>query len=102
MGSPPSIDPFASNRVPFRRNIAPVLLRTMVMDQRMAVPVALVLTSAGSDFRPMLVVATVYAQTIGLCCSISTFFTIRWLDAQPSARAHMAIMGQYFACGLLG
>jgi two-component system sensor histidine kinase AlgZ len=88
--------------IPTRRNVGTVLLRTMVIDQIIAVPVALVLTSANGGFWQMLVIATVYSQSIGLLCGISSCWTVEWLDAQTPWRGQAGIMTQYFVCGVIG
>jgi hypothetical protein len=88
--------------VPTRRTVRAVLLRTLIINQLIAVPVALVLTSALGDFLDKLVIATVYSQTIGLLCGLSSCWTIGWLDAQTPWRGQAGIMTQYFVCGVIG
>ena len=88
--------------LPTRRNVRAVLLRTLVIDQMIAIPVALVLTSALGDFWDKLVIATVYAQSIGLLCGTSSCWTIEWLDTQTPWRGQAGIMTQYFVCGVIG
>jgi two-component system sensor histidine kinase AlgZ len=87
---------------PARRNVRAILLRTLVINQMIAIPVALVLTSALGDFWDKLVIATVYAQTIGLLCGTSSCWTIGWLDTQSPWRGQAGIMTQYFVCGVIG
>src|SRR4051812_39254367 len=88
--------------MPRRWNVGIVILRTAIIDQLIALPVALVLTSAAGDFWWMLLIATVYSQLIGLSCALTTLLTIRWLDAQAPWRGQVWIMAQYFACGVVG
>jgi two-component sensor histidine kinase len=102
MASLSPLDLFDSEHTPVRRNVVPVLLRTIAINQLIALPVALVLTSALGGFTSKLVVATVYSQAIGLLCSLTSFATIGWLDAQSSRRGQVWIMAQYFACGVVG
>jgi two-component system, LytTR family, sensor histidine kinase AlgZ len=102
MPSFPSIDPFAADNRPMRRNIGPVFLRTIVINQLIALPIGLVLTTTGGSFLGLLTVATVYSQTIGLLCAITGFLTMRWLDSLPPLRAQFAVMAQFFACGVGG
>src|SRR5688572_11050377 len=102
MASLSPLDPFDCDHTPARRNVGPVIVRTIAINQLIAVPVALVLTGALGGFTSKLVVATVYSQTIGLLCALTSFATIRWLDAQPTGRGQAWIMAQYFACGVIG
>jgi two-component system sensor histidine kinase AlgZ len=88
--------------MPTRRNVRAVLLRSLVIDQMIAIPVALVLTSALGGFWDKLVIATVYAQTIGLLCGTSSCWSIGWLDTQSPWRGQAGIMTQYFVCGVIG
>ena len=103
MTSGPRTDAFGFEiLLPTRRNVRAVLLRTLVIDQMIAIPVALVLTAANGHFPMMLVIATVYAQTIGLLCGTSSCWTIGWLDTQSPWRGQAGIMTQYFVCGVIG
>jgi hypothetical protein len=88
--------------MPRRRQLGAVILRTLIMDQLIALPVALVLTSAAGEFLWMLVIATVYSQLIGLSCALTSLLTMRWLDAQVPWRGQAGIMVQYFTCGVVG
>jgi two-component system, LytTR family, sensor histidine kinase AlgZ len=88
--------------MPRRWHVGIVILRTLIIDQLIAVPVALVLTSAAGEFWWMVFIATVYSQVIGLSCALTSLLTIRWLDAQPPWRGQAGIMAQYFACGVAG
>jgi hypothetical protein len=103
MTSFPRTDPFGFEiLMPTRRNVRVVLLRALVIDQMIAVPVALVLTSALGGFWDKLLIATVYAQSIGLLCGTSSCWTIEWLDTQSPWRGQAGIMTQYFVCGVIG
>jgi two-component system, LytTR family, sensor histidine kinase AlgZ len=88
--------------MPSRRNVRAVLLRTLIIDQLIAIPVALVLTAALGGFWRNLVIATVYAQAIGLLCGTSSCWTIGWLDTRSPWRGQAGIMTQYFVCGVIG
>jgi two-component system sensor histidine kinase AlgZ len=103
MSSYPETDAFGFEiLMPTQRRVGGVILRTVIIDQLIAVPVALVLTSTTGSFLTMLLVATVYSQMIGLSCALTSLLTIRWLDAQPPWRGQAGIMIQYFACGVVG
>jgi hypothetical protein len=88
--------------LPTRRHIGAVILRTLVIGQLIALPVALVMASVGGNFAVMLVVATVYSQLIALCCGLTSLLTIAWLDAQTPWRGQAGVMAQYFVCGVAG
>jgi hypothetical protein len=103
MSSSPQTDAFGFEiLLPQRRHVGAVILRTLIIDQLIALPVALVLTSAAGDFAWMLLIATVYSQLIGLSCGLTSLATIRWLDAQSPWRGQLGIMAQYFGCGVAG
>ena len=103
MTSFPRPDPFGFEiLMPTRRNVRAVLLRSLLIDQMIAIPVALVLTSALGGFWDKLLIATVYAQSIGLLCGTSSCWTIGWLDTQSPWRGQAGIMTQYFVCGVIG
>ena len=103
MTSLPRTDPFGFEiLMPARRNLRTVLTRTLIIDQMIAIPVALVLTSALGDFWDKLIIATVYAQSIGLLCGTSSCWTVGWLDTQTPWRGQAGIMTQYFVCGVIG
>jgi hypothetical protein len=103
MTSPLETDAFGFEiLMPRRRHVGSVIVRTLVIDQLIALPVALVLTSTSGEFWWMLLIATVYAQLIGLSCALTSLMTIRWLDAQAPWRGQAGIMAQYFACGVVG
>ena len=103
MSSYPQTDAFGFEvLMPHRRHAGSVILRTLIIDQLIAVPVALVLTSATGSFLTMLLIATVYSQLIGLSCALTSLLTIRWLDAQAPWRGQAGIMAQYFVCGVAG
>jgi two-component system sensor histidine kinase AlgZ len=88
--------------LPQERHVGAVIVRTVIIDQLIAIPVALVLTSAAGGFWWMVLIATVYSQLIGIACALTTLLTIRWLDAQTAWRGQAGIMAQYFACGVVG
>jgi hypothetical protein len=84
MSSYPETDAFGFEiLMPTERRVGGVILRTLIIDQLIAVPVALVLTSTTGSF-------------------LTSLLTIRWLDAQPPWRGQAGIMTQYFACGVVG
>jgi hypothetical protein len=103
MSSYPETDAFGFEiLMPKRRHVGGVFLRTLIIDQLIALPVALVLTSVSGEFWWMLLIATVYSQLIGLSCALTSLLTIRWLDAQAPWRGQAGIMAQYFVCGVVG
>ena len=55
-----------SERPPLLR----LLMRTVVINELVALPVALIMSSVNGDFAGKLDVASVYSQTIGLTCAM--------------------------------
>src|SRR5258708_15986275 len=98
----PQTDKFGFEILMPRGNAAAVILRTLIIDQLIALPVALVMTSVGGNFVTMLIITTVYSQLIGLLCAMTSLLTIEWLDGQTPWRGQAGVMAQYFACGVVG
>jgi two-component system sensor histidine kinase AlgZ len=77
-------------------------VRTLVLDQLIALPVALVMTAAGLPFGTSYLVASVYSQCIGALCATATSIFLRHLDRQTPVRAFAGAMALYFVCGVAG
>ncbi|MBA2302236.1 MAG: histidine kinase [Acidobacteria bacterium] len=77
-------------------------LRTLLIDQLIALPVSLVMTSAGLPLGKSYVIASVYSQCIGALCTLSTSFFLPHLDRQTTGRGLAGVMALYFTCGLAG
>ena len=76
--------------------------RTLLINQMIALPVALVLTAAGGSFGLALAVATIYSQTIGVVCAIVVRGTSGWLRSMGAGAKRAAVMAQFFLSGAAG
>jgi two-component system, LytTR family, sensor histidine kinase AlgZ len=101
---PPALtDPFGfeftgSERPPFGR----VLLRTLMINELIALPVALVMAGVDGGFVGKLQVASIYSQTIGLTCAVVSWVTFAWLGTIPQGARRWVVVAQFFACGAVG
>jgi signal transduction histidine kinase len=85
-----------------RPGLARLLLRTVLLSELIALPVALVMTSVDSGFAEKLGIATIYSQTIGLTCAAVSWVLYPRLVALDGAKRRVAITVEYFVCGAVG
>ncbi len=76
--------------------------RTILFDQLIALPIGLVLSSVGPRFLTSYLVASVYAQSIGILCAVSSRVALPRLDGLSPARTVGGVVALYFACGVIG
>jgi len=85
-----------------RRHYLRLAARTFVLDQLLALPIALIMTSAGLPFLTSYLIASIYSQSIGVLCATATSMLLPRLDRQTSGRSLAGVMALYFACGVAG
>jgi len=85
-----------------RRGYAPLVVRTLLLNQLIALPVALAMASANGAFLRDLAIASLYAQTIGGLCVLVSLVTFHRIDALPIGRKLAAVGAQYFVTGVIG
>ena len=85
-----------------RPSLGRVLLRTVVISELIALPVALVMTSVDSNFGQKLGIATVYSQTIGITCGLVSWVFYARVAALEGMQRRAAVTAQYFVCGAAG
>jgi two-component system sensor histidine kinase AlgZ len=85
-----------------RRHYLRVAARTFVLDQLLALPIALVMTSAGLPFLTSYLIASIYSQSIGALCATATSILLPRLDRLTPARSLAGAMALYFVCGVAG
>lgn len=76
--------------------------RTLLLNQLIALPVALAMASVNGEFLLDLAIATLYSQSIGLLCVMASIVTFSRLDALPPLRRLVVAGGQYFVAGVAG
>ena len=79
-----------------------LLLRTVIVSELIALPVALVMTAVDSGFVEKLGIATLYSQTIGLTCAAASWLLYQHLAPLVGTRRRVATTIQYFICGAVG
>jgi two-component system sensor histidine kinase AlgZ len=84
------------------RHYARLGARTFVLDQLLALPVALIMTSAGLQFWTSYLIASIYAQCIGGLCATVSSRVLPSLDRQTPVRSLTGVMALYFVCGVAG
>jgi len=85
-----------------RPKLSRLLWRTVVINQLIALPVALVMTAVDSGLVEKLMIATIYSQTIGILCTLASWATLEWLDRFTGGMRRSVLTAQYFFCGALG
>src|SRR5687768_3374834 len=66
------IDAHGYERQAGSRYYVRIALRTIALDQLIALPVSLIMTSAGIPFGKSYLIASIYSQSIGALCAIAT------------------------------
>jgi two-component system sensor histidine kinase AlgZ len=84
------------------RGYAGVAARTVVLNQVIALPLALAMTTAGLDFRSSLFVVSIYSQAIGSFCATMSLLLFPWLDRLTPGRGFAGIVALYFVSGATG
>jgi two-component system sensor histidine kinase AlgZ len=79
-----------------------LLLRTLLLNQLIALPVALAMASVNGAFLRDLAVASLYSQTIGALCVAVSVATFPRIDALPPGRTLWTVAAQFFVTGLVG
>ena len=85
-----------------RRRYGVLIARTLVLNQVIAIPVALAMASINGEFLYDLVIATVYSHLIGFMCFSASLVTIGRIDALPWRQQLPAVAGVYFVAGVAG
>jgi len=85
-----------------QHGLAPLLARVLVLNQIIALPVALAMASVNGAFLVDLAIASLYSQTIGVLCVLVSAVTFQRLDALPARRRFVAVAVQYFVTGVIG
>jgi hypothetical protein len=80
----------------------PRMARTVLISQLVAIPVALLMTSARGDLITSLGIATVYSQIIGLACVVGASVMIPHIRGLAPLAFRAAITAQFFLCGAAG
>lgn len=85
-----------------RESYGAIAVRTLVVNQLIAMTVALAMTSVNGAFVPNLAIAALYSNLIGALCLVASVGTLRRIEALPSALRLPAVVGLYFAAGIVG
>ena len=85
-----------------RHGLVQLLARVLVLNQIIALPVALAMASVNGAFLADLAIASAYSQTIGVLCVLVSAVTFPWLDALPARQRFVAVAVQYFVTGVIG
>jgi hypothetical protein len=80
----------------------PLIIRTLLLNQLIALPVALAMASVGGSFPANYAIASTYSQCIGLLCAGASMVTFPWIEELPSGRKLSAMMAHYFVGGVIG
>ena len=83
---------------PLRRRIG----RTVLVNQLVALPVALVMTGVDGAFWVNVAVATIYSHIIGLACLAGASLVIRHMADTSAWPFRLAVTAQFFLCGAAG
>ena len=84
------------------RGYARLAGRTFLLDQLIALPVALAMTSAGMSFWRSYGIASMYAQAIGALCATFTAVFQPWLDRLSPRTGRLGVIALYFIAGVSG
>jgi signal transduction histidine kinase len=98
----PSATLLSLELLPTGGNRPALLVRTLLLSQLIALPVALAMASINGEFLVDLAFATIYSQSIGLLCVTVSMMTFHRLDALPPVSRLAAAAAQYFVAGVLG
>ena len=79
-----------------------LLGRTIVLNEIIALPVALAMSAVAGGFPRNLLVASLYSQTIGLTCALVAWSTFWPLTRLQPRRRHTIFIAQFFVCGVAG
>jgi two-component system sensor histidine kinase AlgZ len=79
-----------------------LVLRTLAINQLIALPIGLAMTSVGGSFGRMLLIATIYSQTIGITCSVLNWLAHPLSRNLAEGRRRLVLVLQYFAWGAAG
>ena len=79
-----------------------LLVRTLILNEIIAILVALSMASVNGQFGRDLLIANVYAQTIGLLCMFVSAATFHRFDLWPFRHRIAAVSALYFVTGVLG
>jgi len=85
-----------------RLRLRGLLARTVLLNQLIAVPVALVMTAVGGQFPEMLGIASTYSQLIGLTCAITGWAAFAREAALPIGARRAVFTLRYFVSGVVG
>jgi signal transduction histidine kinase len=85
-----------------RYGYALLFARTLLLNQLIALPVALAMASVNGRFVRDFAIASLYAQIIGGLCVLVSMVTFHRLDALPVGRNLAAVGLQYFVTGVIG
>jgi two-component system sensor histidine kinase AlgZ len=75
---------------------------TLLLDQLIALPVALAMTSVGLPFRVSILIASIYSHSIGGVCTTLSVALFPILDRLPPRRGLACVVALYFVCGATG
>jgi two-component system sensor histidine kinase AlgZ len=84
------------------RRYGPLIMRTVILNQIIALPVALAMTAVSGHFFRFLGLASLYSHLIGACCLTLSLTTIRRIDRLPARAQLPALAAVYFLAGLIG
>jgi two-component system sensor histidine kinase AlgZ len=84
------------------RRWGPLVLRTLLLNQIIAIPVALAMTSVSGNFFRFLGLASLYSHLIGACCLTASLLTIRRMDRMRPGAQLAAVAAVYFFAGIIG
>ena len=85
-----------------RPSLVRLVLRTLAISQVIALPIGLAMTSVGGSFGRMLLIATIYSQTIGITCSVLNWLAYPLSRNMAEGRRRLLLLVQYFAWGAAG
>lgn len=80
----------------------PLIARTLLLNQLIALPVALAMASVNGAFVRDLAIASLYSQIIGALCLLASIVTFPRIGSLPPRRRVAAVGAQYFVMGVLG
>jgi hypothetical protein len=78
------------------------VLRALIVNEVIALPIALVMAAVDGQIWHKLLVANLYAQSIGMLCSIASCYTFPRIAGLSPRRQRAAVALQFFLCGIAG
>ncbi len=98
------IDPKALDLLEQRQDTrrARYVWRTLLLNQALAVPIALLEVATGQPWLVSLMLATTFAQCIGFTCYVATVTVYNRLPALSAGRERLVISVLYFCAGVVG